>query len=176
MGKLWSFFYEYLEKNDLSQRGSTVTKHLMFLVHFSGLINQALLCSWQICHWCVGQQAVFGAKRQGLRCWCWDGEGGDEVAGGRGWGMLEGVFVILDIFIATHDDTMTVDIISALLALCEGNPPVTGGFPSQRASNAEHDIMAMPICRFAHLQVPSKLVDDNAKQASHGKYLRKQSV
>ena len=25
-----------------------------------------------------------------------------------------------------------------LLALCEGNPPVTGGFPSQRASNAEH--------------------------------------
>ena len=25
----------------------------------------------------------------------------------------------------------------ALLALCEGNPPVTGGFPSQRASNAE---------------------------------------
>ena len=26
---------------------------------------------------------------------------------------------------------------SALLALCEGNPPVTGGFPSQRASNAE---------------------------------------
>ena len=26
---------------------------------------------------------------------------------------------------------------SILLALCEGNPPVTGGFPSQRASNAE---------------------------------------
>ena len=27
---------------------------------------------------------------------------------------------------------------SALLALCEGNPPVTGGFPTQRASNAEN--------------------------------------
>ena len=27
--------------------------------------------------------------------------------------------------------------ISVLLALCEGNPPVTGGFPSQRASDAE---------------------------------------
>ena len=26
---------------------------------------------------------------------------------------------------------------AALLTLCEGNPPVTGGFPSQRASNAE---------------------------------------
>ena len=26
---------------------------------------------------------------------------------------------------------------STLLAVCEGNPPVTGGFPSQRASNAE---------------------------------------
>ena len=26
----------------------------------------------------------------------------------------------------------------ASLALCEGNPPVTGGFPSQRASNVEH--------------------------------------
>ena len=27
--------------------------------------------------------------------------------------------------------------ITALLALCEGKPPVTGGFPSQRASNVE---------------------------------------
>ena len=27
---------------------------------------------------------------------------------------------------------------SALLALCEGNSPVTGEFPAQRASNAEH--------------------------------------
>ena len=27
---------------------------------------------------------------------------------------------------------------SALLALCEGNPPVTGGFPSQRTSSAEN--------------------------------------
>ena len=27
--------------------------------------------------------------------------------------------------------------LSALLALCEGNPPVTGGFPSQKANNAE---------------------------------------
>ena len=38
---------------------------------------------------------------------------------------------------------------SASLALCQGNPPVAGGFPSQRASNAEivsiwwrhHDLM-----------------------------------
>ena len=28
-------------------------------------------------------------------------------------------------------------ILSAILVLCEGNPPVTGGFPSQRASNPE---------------------------------------
>ena len=28
-------------------------------------------------------------------------------------------------------------IFSALLALCEGNPPITGGFPSQSASDAE---------------------------------------
>ena len=27
--------------------------------------------------------------------------------------------------------------ISGLLALCDGNPPVAGGFPSQRASNAK---------------------------------------
>ena len=31
---------------------------------------------------------------------------------------------------------------STLLALCEGNPPVTGGFPSQRASNTESISMA----------------------------------
>ena len=30
-----------------------------------------------------------------------------------------------------------MDKLSALVALCEGNPPVTGGFPSQRATNAE---------------------------------------
>ena len=30
--------------------------------------------------------------------------------------------------------------ISALLALCEGNPSVTGGFPSQRASDAGFDV------------------------------------
>ena len=30
-----------------------------------------------------------------------------------------------------------METVYALLALCEGNPPVTGGFPSQRASNAE---------------------------------------
>ena len=29
-----------------------------------------------------------------------------------------------------------MEIFSAILALCEGNPPVTGGFPSERASNA----------------------------------------
>ena len=29
------------------------------------------------------------------------------------------------------------ETLSALLALCEGNPPVSGGFPSQRASNVK---------------------------------------
>ena len=38
-----------------------------------------------------------------------------------------------------HDDVMMWNA-SALLALCEGNPPVTGGFPSQRASNAGFDV------------------------------------
>ena len=30
-----------------------------------------------------------------------------------------------------------METLSTLLALCEGNPPVTGGFPSQRASNVD---------------------------------------
>ena len=34
-----------------------------------------------------------------------------------------------------HHQTETLS--SALLALCEGNPPVTGGFPSPKASDAE---------------------------------------
>ena len=33
---------------------------------------------------------------------------------------------------------------STLLALCEGNPPITGGFPSQRASNTEN--ISMSLC------------------------------
>ena len=32
-----------------------------------------------------------------------------------------------------------METVSALLAICEGNPPVTGGFPSQRASNTGFD-------------------------------------
>ena len=32
---------------------------------------------------------------------------------------------------------------SALLALCEGNPPVTGGFTSQRSSNAENVFISL---------------------------------
>ena len=31
----------------------------------------------------------------------------------------------------------TMETFSALLALCEGNPPVTGGFPLTKASGAE---------------------------------------
>ena len=30
-----------------------------------------------------------------------------------------------------------MEMLSTLLALCDGNPPVTGGFPSQRTSNVE---------------------------------------
>ena len=30
-----------------------------------------------------------------------------------------------------------METFSTLLALCEGNPPVTGGFPSQKTSGAE---------------------------------------
>ena len=30
-----------------------------------------------------------------------------------------------------------MEMFSTLLTLCEGNPPVTGGFPSQRASNVD---------------------------------------
>ena len=33
-----------------------------------------------------------------------------------------------------------LDSFSALPALCEGNPPVTGGFPLQRASKAGFDV------------------------------------
>ena len=38
----------------------------------------------------------------------------------------------------SHDDVM--ETLSVLLALCERNPPVTGGFPSQMASNATSDV------------------------------------
>ena len=40
-------------------------------------------------------------------------------------------------YILWHDDVMTChDTLSTLLALCEGNPPIIGGFPTQRAGNA----------------------------------------
>ena len=33
---------------------------------------------------------------------------------------------------ANHDDVIKIETLSAFLTLCDGNPPVTGGFPSQR--------------------------------------------
>ena len=36
-----------------------------------------------------------------------------------------------------HDDIMTWKLFPLYLPLCEGNPPVTGGFPSQRACGAD---------------------------------------
>ena len=35
------------------------------------------------------------------------------------------------------EDLHDMETLPALLALCEGNPPMTGGFPSQRASIVE---------------------------------------
>ena len=33
-----------------------------------------------------------------------------------------------------------METVSVVLAFCEGNQPVTGGFPSQRASNTDFDV------------------------------------
>ena len=55
-------------------------------------------------------------------------------------------------FFQPYVQTYIKESINAQLALCEGNPTVTGGFPSQRASNAEnisiswrhHDVWSIP--------------------------------
>ena len=39
-----------------------------------------------------------------------------------------------------HDDVIIWKHFYALLALCEGNPPVTGGFPSQRPVTQSYDV------------------------------------
>ena len=39
-----------------------------------------------------------------------------------------------------HDDVIKWKHFSALLPLCEGNPPVTGGFPSQRPVTRSFDV------------------------------------
>ena len=41
------------------------------------------------------------------------------------------------IILPHHLMLSAMEMLSALLALCEGNPPGTGGFPSQRTSNAD---------------------------------------
>ena len=43
-----------------------------------------------------------------------------------------------------------------LLVLCEGNPPVTGGFPSQKASNAES--ISMRWCHHVAPRYPATLI------------------
>ena len=42
--------------------------------------------------------------------------------------------------IANKDDIL--ETLSVLLAFCGGNPPVIGGFPSQRASNTDFDVFS----------------------------------
>ena len=39
--------------------------------------------------------------------------------------------------VSYKDEVRDMDTLITLLALCEGNPPVTGGIPLQRVSNAE---------------------------------------
>ena len=58
-----------------------------------------------------------------------------------------GVFLFCCGYIIRRDGFMRwswwcrqMEMVSALQTLCEGNPPVTGGFPSERASNAGFDV------------------------------------
>ena len=53
------------------------------------------------------------------------------------YGQMYHVHLLMTDTITTKQGTTT--LLSALLALGEGNPPVTGGFPSQRASNLEFE-------------------------------------
>ena len=41
---------------------------------------------------------------------------------------------------AVYSDVIKIEIVSALLALCDGNPSVSGGFPSQRPSKADLNV------------------------------------
>ena len=50
-----------------------------------------------------------------------------------------------------------MEIFSALLALCDGNPPVTGGFPSQRPVTRSFDIF--------FLCVPEQMTDHKNRDA-----------
>ena len=51
--------------------------------------------------------------------------------------------------------------LSALLAVCEENPPATGGFPSQRVSNAEHyfslAVSTAVICQLGNMFITTPL-------------------
>ena len=40
----------------------------------------------------------------------------------------------------SHDGVIKLKLFSALLAICVGNSPATGEFPSQRANNAGFDV------------------------------------
>ena len=61
-----------------------------------------------------------------------------------------------------------IETLSALLALCVGNPPVTGGFPSQRASNVElwYFLCCYPECTVEQ-SVWLPVLWDGAKQMWH---------
>ena len=63
-----------------------------------------------------------------------------KIAAGNWWPFCLGLNVLkcttttFHCFAQLHDD---INVWTPLLALCESNPPVTSGFPSQRGSNLE---------------------------------------
>ena len=55
-------------------------------------------------------------------------------------------YIIVNIFSSNdcHVFGRQMETFSALLALCEGNPPVTGGFPTQKPATRSFDVFSDP--------------------------------
>ena len=53
-----------------------------------------------------------------------------------------------------------METFSALLAICEGNPPVTGGFPSQRPVTRSFDV-------FFDLRLDKRLSKQSRRHRAH---------
>ena len=58
-----------------------------------------------------------------------------------------------------------METFSALLALCEGNPPVTGGFPSQ--SQCRGDLMFSLVCAWTNNWANNRDVDGLRRHSAH---------
>ena len=123
----------------------------------SDCITVTVVIVWLICFLCgvVGFQSTLIVKYV-IQYW-------------NIWTLLEAGLTVMDGTCSSwiHDDVIKWKFFSALLALCAGNSPVTGEFPSQRPVTRSFDVFVFFICSWINAWVNNREAGDWRRHCAH---------